>query len=153
MAELLHADMMLEVALLGSTAAQLIYLLATRVMAPTSLRQIIHQPQAYTGTPMVPPASTIPILGVTDSSLAVASLSGNKATTSTSLEIPSKCQQITPTPIPQPEVASRPSSPLCPSPSAKSTSLPTVIVPELAIPAEAQPEWINLLGGSKEYKS
>ena len=98
---------------------------------------------------MAPPPSTIPIVGITDSSLAVACPSGSEATTLTSLEIPSKCQQITPTPIPQPEVASRPSSPLCPSWSAKSISLPTIIVPEFDTPAEAQPEWISQPGGGK----
>ena len=103
-------------------------------------------------TLIVPPPSTIPIVGITDSSLAVASPSVSEATTLISLEIPSKHQQITPTLIPQPEVASSPSSPLCPSPSAKSTSLPTVIVPELVIPAEGQPEQINQPGGGKEYK-
>ena len=154
MAELLHADAIqqLEVALLGSPVAQLINLLATGVIASTSQRQMIHPPQAYTVTPMVPPPSPIPIVGITDSPLAVASPSHSEATTSTSLEIPSKWQQITPTLIPQPEVASKPSSPLCPSPSAESTSLPTVMVPELAIPAGAQPKWINQPGGGKESK-
>ena len=93
MAELLHADTIqqLEVALLRPPAAQLINLLASRVMASTSQRQTIHTPQAYTTTPMVPPPSTIPAVGITDSSLAVASSSGSEATALTSLQIPSKC--------------------------------------------------------------
>ena len=73
MAELFHANAIqqLEAALLGSPAAQVLDLLTTRVMqlASTSQKHMVHPPQAYTATPMVPPPSTIPIEGITNSSL------------------------------------------------------------------------------------
>ena len=77
-AELLHADVIqqLEVALLGSLAAQVIDLLATGGMQPTpaSKGNVILPPQAYTSTLMAPPPPTVPIVGIT-SSLPIASVS------------------------------------------------------------------------------
>ena len=94
-------------------------------------------------TPMAPPPSTIPIVGFTDSSMPVVASSNSEVTTPASQEIqeiPPKYHWISPTLIPQPEVTSMPSSPPHPGPSDKSTTLPIVIVPELAVPSEAQPK-------------
>ena len=59
MAELIHADAIqqLEVALLGSPAAQILNLLAKGVMqsASTSQRHALHPPQVCTLTPVAPP--------------------------------------------------------------------------------------------------
>ena len=105
MAELLHADTIqqLEVALLGSPGAHLLNLLATRVMqsASASQRQMIHLPQAYTTTLIAPSPSTIPIVGLTNSSLSVVSAysSGTEATTSVSQGTSPKHCCIVPTSI------------------------------------------------------
>ena len=158
MAELLHADAIqqLEVALLGSPVTQILDLLATGViqLASTSQRHVVHPPQASTATLMMPTPSTIPIEGLTSSSLSVASASssGSELTTSVSQEIPPKCHGIVPTSILPPESLPLPSSPPSPCPFDKSTSYPTLIVPELVIPTDAQPEWINQPGGGKKYK-
>ena len=158
MAELLHVDAIqqLEVALLGSPAAQLLNLLATGVIqsASASQRQMIHPPQAYTMTLKAPPPSIMPIVGGTNSSLSVASTSssGSKATALVSQETSPKHCCIVPTSIQPPESFPLPSSPPSAGPSDKSASYPTLIVPELAIPMEAQPEEINQPGGGKEYQ-
>ena len=94
-------------------------------------------------TPVVPPPSTIPIVGITDSSMPAVASSSSKVTTPASQEIqeiPPKYHQISPTLIPQPEVTSMPSTPPHPGPSDKSTNLPIVIVPKLPVPPEAQPK-------------
>ena len=107
MAELLHADAIqqLEVALLGSPVAQLLEVLTTGMMYPASTlqQQVIHPPQAYTMTPMVPPPSTISIVGITNSSMPVVASSSSRVTTPASQEIqeiPPKHCHISPTPIP-----------------------------------------------------
>ena len=101
---------------------------------------------------MAPFPASIPIISITDSPLTVASPGGSRSTTPTILEILSKWCQISLTLISQPEVTSKPSSSPNPDPSEKSSSLPVVVVPELFIPAEAQPEQINQPGGGKDYK-
>ena len=156
MAELLHADAIqqLEVALLGSPAAQILDLLAAEVwqLASPSQRSVNLPPKAYTSTPMAPSPSTIPITGIT-SSLPIASVSsdGSEVTTSDSQEVPKHCC-IVPTSIQPPESTPLPSSPPSPGPSNKSTSYPTLINPELAVPTEAQPKQLNQPGGGKEYQ-
>ena len=158
MAELLHANAIqqLEEALLWSPAAQILDLLATGLMHPASTLQghAIYPPQGYTLTPVVPPSSTVPIVGITGSSLSVASASsrGSEATASVCQEIPPKHCHIVPTSIQPPESFPLPSGPHSPGPSDKSTLYPTLIVQEPAIPTEAQPEWINQPGGGKEYQ-
>ena len=110
-----------------------------------SKENVILPPKAYTSTPMAPPPSTVPIVGVT-SSLSVASVSveGSEVTGSDSQEMapPStavpKCHRIAPTLIQSPKSPSSSSS--APSPSSKSATYPTLVVPKLAIPVEAQPE-------------
>ena len=82
MAELLHADTIqqLGVALLGSPVTQLLNILATRMMHTASTRQAIHPTQAYTMTFMVPPPSTIPIVGITDCSMPCCSFQQQQST-------------------------------------------------------------------------
>ena len=71
MADLLHADAIqqLEVALLGTTAPQVIEVLAggltlsTSFMGPTQ-----PYPKGFTSTPPAPVPTLVPILGVTSSS-------------------------------------------------------------------------------------
>ena len=158
MAELHHADAIqqLEVALLGSLAAQILALFAKGLMqlASTPQRHAIHASQAYTLTLMEPPPSTILISGITSSSLlaAAALSSDSEATVFVSQEIPPKHGHILPTSIQPPESFPLPSSPPSPGPSDKSTSYPALIVPEFAIPMEAQPVWIIQPGGGKEYQ-
>ena len=92
-------------------------------------------------TPMVPPLFTIPIAGITDSSMPVVASGSSNVITQASQEIqeiPPKCCRISPTLIPQPEVTSMSSSPPHPGPSNKFTILLIVIVPRLAIHPEAQ---------------
>ena len=101
---------------------------------------------------MAPPSPTIPIIGVT-SSLPITSVSsdGNEVRASDSQEISKHCHIVL-TSIQPSDSTSLPSSPPSPGPSNKSTSYPILIVPELAIPAEAQPKWLNQPGGGKEYR-
>ena len=106
-------------------------------------------------TPMALPQSTIPIVGITDSSMLVVASSSSEVTTSASeeiQEIPPKCHLISPTLIPQPEVTSMPSSPPHPGTSDKSTTLLIVIVPKLAVPPPEASSFcrgaVNLFGWS-----
>ena len=62
---------------------------------------------------------------------------------------PSKCHQIYPTPIPQPDVTPRPLSPSHTLSSGTSTPLPIEVIPELAIPSHAQLQWLNCPGGAR----
>ena len=102
----------------------------------------------------MPPPSTIPLVGIANSSLSVASASssGSEATASVCWETSPKHCCIVPTSIQPPESFPLPSGPPSPGPSDKSASYPTLIVPEHAIPMKAQPEWINQPGGGKEYQ-
>ena len=162
MVELLHADVIqqLEVALLGSPAAQVIDLLAAGGMQLTlaSKGNDILPPKAYTSTLMAPPPQTVPIVGVTSSlSIASVSVGGSEATVADFQEVaPSivipKCHQIAPTSIQSPESPILSSSSSSPGPSSKSDTYPILVVPELAIPAEAQPEQLNQSGGGKKYQ-
>ena len=144
---LLHADAIQqwEVALLGSSAAHIINLLSTglKYTTSTSWLQVVYPPCAFTTTPILPLPSTILMVGVNDAPAATATSSSIEGTTPSShkgQEMPSKCHQILPMLIPQPDITSRPLSPSCPSPSDTSTSFPIVAVPELAVPLHAQPE-------------
>ena len=71
MVELLHANanQQLEVALLGSPAAQVLDLLAAGMRQPALFSQgsVILPPKVYTSTLMAPPPHTIPIIGITGS--------------------------------------------------------------------------------------
>ena len=119
---------------------------------------VICPPQTYTRTPVAPPPSEVPIVGVT-SSLPVKSVpaDGSEAMVSDPQEVtPSviipKCCQIAPTPIQSPKSPIPSSSPSLSGPSTKSASYPILVVPELTIPAEAHPEQLYQLGGRKEYQ-
>ena len=150
MAELLHTEVIqqLEVALLGSPAADVIDLLVAEWMQMTlaSMGSIIHPPQEYTLTPVAPPPPAAPIVGVTIF-LSVESLpaDGRGVTVldpqevTPSIVIPKHCQ-IAPTPIQSPKSHIPSSSSSSSSPSTKSAPYPIVVVPELTIPAESHPK-------------
>ena len=163
MAQLLHANAIqqLEVALLGSPAAQILHLLAAGMRQPASTSQesVILPPKVYTSTWMAPPPPTIPIVGITGS-LPIKSVTsegksvsseGNEVMASDSQEI-SKHHCIVPTSIQPSDSTSLPSSPPSPGPSNKPTSYPILIVQELSVPVEAQPKQLNQPGGGKEYR-
>ena len=150
MAELLHAEaiLQLEVALLGSPAAHVIDLLVAGCMQLTLALKgnAICPPWAYTSIPVAPPPPTVPIAGVM-SSLPVEAvpIDGREAMVSDPQEVtPSiispKCCQIALTPIPSPKSPIPSSSSSSPGPSTKSAIYPILVVPELHIPAEAQPK-------------
>ena len=65
---------------------------------------------------------------------------------------PSKCHQIFPTLIPQPDVTPKPLSLFCTLPLGTSTTPPMVVDPELTTPSHAQLEWLNFPSGGKEYQ-
>ena len=79
-------------------------------------------------------------------------------TVSVSPKVSPKYHHIIPTTLqssespPLSESLSSFNGPPSPGPSVKSTSYPTIVVPELAIPTEALPKQINQPGGVKEYK-
>ena len=75
----------------------------------------------------------------------------NEAMALDSQEIAKHCC-IVPISIQPSDSMSLPSSPPSPTPSNKPTSYPILIVPELTVPAEAQPEQLNQPGGGKEYR-
>ena len=154
MADLLHADAIqqLEVALLGSPAAQVIDLLAGGLI-PSSIVAVPAQPHpgACISTPPAPPPTSIPVLGVntTGPRPAMASTSGGDESalpqakaSKVSEVVQHHC--ITPTPV---ELLSSTIA----SSSTEVETLPIVVVPELAVPAEAYPEHLNRPGGGKDY--
>ena len=154
MVDLLHADVIqqLEMALLRTPAAQVIYLLLGG-LAPSSAVTVPAQPhpRAYTLTPPVSPTSVL-VVGVSTTSLgpAIASTSvGDKS-------VPPKAQapkvsknfqhhQITPTMVESSSSITALSSPT------EAETFPVIDVPELAVPAEAYPEHLNRPGGGKDY--
>ena len=150
MAELLHAEAIqqLEVALLGSPNAHIIDLLLAGwiQMTPVSMRTVICPLQAYTLIPVTSPPPTVPIAGVM-SSLPVESvpIDGTEVMVfdpqevTPSIIIP-KCCWITPTSIQSSKSPILYSSSFSPGPSSKSATYPILVVPELTIPAEAQPK-------------
>ena len=156
MADLLHvvAIQQLEVAVLGSPTAQVVNLLA-HGLVPSSIVAALAQPctRAYTSTPLVPPPPSVPIVGVTTTSLelAIVSTSGGDKLAPPKSKLPISDisddlphHHITPTPIDLSSLVSTTSS-------ASDAVLPVVVVSELAIPAEAYPEWINRPSGGKDY--
>ena len=154
LADLPHADVIqqLEVALLGSPADHLIYLLSTglRNTASTSQLQVVHPPRAFT----TPPPCCLCLLQSqlwVSLMLLLQLLCPVTLSSQEGQEIPSKCHRISPMLISQPDVTSRPLSPSRPSPSDTSTSFPIVVVPEVVIPEEAYPKHVNRLGGGKDY--
>ena len=151
MAHLLHADAVqqLEVALLGSPAAQVIDLLSSGLMQTkpsTSVAPAWPHVQTYTSTSPAPPPTSVLVVGVTTTSQipvvvvpAMESTSGVDELVLPKAKISnnSQCHHITPTPL----------SLLM---STSLVSFPIVVVSKLAIPPEAYPECLNRLGG-KDY--
>ena len=151
LAELLHADAIqqLEVVLLGTPAAKVLDVLSLATFSQQAYTSFSSKsfpattPASTSSTIVAPPQ--VPIAGVTQvpaseklpsTEMAV---SDSKASTSSGPEVtPSKCYKIMPTPIPV-KCSSIP-------------NLPTIVVPELAVPTHALPEWINHPGGHKDYK-
>ena len=155
MADLLHADTMqqLEVALLGSPAAQILDLLSSgwEQAKPASMPSSGQpHPQAYTSTPPAPPSSSMPVVGVLTSSLVVAfsSMSVGANIVESAVPEPKETKAtgnvwyITPVLVELSSSTGTTSSLVLPHVS----TLNVVVVPELAISAEAYPEQINRPG-------
>ena len=70
MADQLHADAIqqLEVALLGSPAAEVVDLLSASLSKPAMVTSAQPCPHTYTATPPVPPPVSFPVAGVSGSS-------------------------------------------------------------------------------------
>ena len=158
MADPLHADIIqqLEVALLGSPAAQVIDLLSGGWVQTKPVPTSIHpHSQVYTSTPPAPASTSVPVLGVS-SLISTESMPHDESlkTATESQDVPMSTPQhhhIIPTPVqlsdsPMPFTSSTSSDP-----STKSTSYPVVVVHELTIPAEAYPEHTNWPVGGEEY--
>ena len=160
MAELLHANgiQQLEMALLGSQAAQVIGLLACGwVQTKPKLMRALTQPhpQAYPSTPPAPALTSVPMLGVSSLTTTASIPSDESLTTATeSQDVPKstpKHHHITPTAVqssdsPMPSISSASSDP-----ATKSISYQIILVPKLAIPVEAYPEHLNWPCGGKGY--
>ena len=142
----MDAVQQLEVALLGSPASSLIDMLTDRLQPSTILTtQTVQSPHINTTTPMAPPPTYAPMVGLT-SSPSTLTLSVVKT-----IEPPTKCHCMVPTLLP----SSTKSSPLPAAPPSPGSSVELflmVVIPELAIPPEAMPEQINQLGGMKNYQ-
>ena len=161
MVDLLHAYAIqqLEVALLGSPVAQVVDLLAegfTQAQASTFIIPVQPHPKFSTNTPPAPPPCLVPVEGISTSSptQAVAPASLSDIVESAVLEPKErKASDIVPfrhiSPIPVGLSSSASTTSLLVPTSV--TTLPVVVVPQLAIPAEAEPEWINRPGGGKDY--
>ena len=103
-------------------------------------------------TPLVPPPTSVPVVGIPSTSQGPGSTSVSEISALLKTEVakisddlPPQC--IIPTPVDLSSSVSTTSS----SVSTNITTLPVVVLPELAIPAEAYPEQINRLGGGKDY--
>ena len=163
MADLLHPDAVqqMEIVLMGSPMAQVVDLLSegiTQAQASTSTPAIQPCPRLFTATPPAPSPSSVPLAGISSSSQ-------EPSITSTS-EMVAECDKSS---LPETQVAktSTDSPPqhiimtlvksssllgttsLSASPSV--STLPVVVVPELAISVEAYPEHINRSGRGKDY--
>ena len=155
MADLLRADAIqqLEVALLGSPMAQVIDILVGGLI-PSSIVAVPAQPhpRAYTSTPTPPSPTSVLVLGVITISprpaMASTSVGDESALPQAKAPKVSKIvqhHQITPTPV---ELSS---STIASWSSTEAETLPIVVVPELAVQAEAYPECLNRPGGGKDY--
>ena len=144
MADLLHADAIqqLEVVLLGSPALEVIDLLSGRLAQVKIVMLSSAQPYpcSYTFTPFAPPSASVPVVGVSE--VVVCGPSHFPA-------VPTiKAKSHGETTLPKANLISQ-------SVSAYTVYqfnfFPVVAVPELAIPAEAYPVWLNRPGGGKDY--
>ena len=149
MVDLLQADAMeqLKVALLGSTMAQVVDLLSkglVQAKALTSVTPAQPHPGIYTSTPPAPPPSSVLVAGVSTTSPKPAVVPTMESMSSMDESTPPKAKgskisvedlphhHITPTPVGSSSSSS--------SSSVSTGTLPVVVVPELAIPAEAYQE-------------
>ena len=157
MADLLYADAMqqLEVALLGSPTAPVLDLLSSGMqttLMPVMTVPLQPSPKAYTSTPPAPAPTSVPVVGISSS---LPSVVPTTASSSKNVEpaVPAKTsnvipqQHITPVPVELSSLTSTSSS----SVPTSITTLPIIIMPELVIPAETYPKWINRPGGGKDY--
>ena len=153
MAKLLHADALqqLEVALLGSPASNVVELLSAGL---ERIQPMQPCPQKYTASPPVSLPVTVPVLGIsTDSSPAVEETTKTTEPTDAPVTAP-QCHHITLVPVTSSVLplsstsCSSSSMSTQPSPLA---SYPVIVIPELAIPAETYPEWINQSSQGKDY--
>ena len=157
MADLLHADALqqLEVALLGSPAANVINLLVGgwEQTRPVLMAAQPH-PQAYTSTPPAPAPKVVPMLGISSPITTASTPSEEKLPPTTesqdvSVVIPKWCH-FTPSPFISSDSPLPPTSSPSSSLPSKSVSYPVIVIPELAIPAEAYPKCLNW-PGDKDY--
>ena len=141
----MDAVQQLEVALLGSAAAGLIDLLTERLQQPSYLKPNVQPLQVYTSSTSAPPPQMIPTVGL---NTPLPEKTSDEKTDRIATMAPhfqeappdnSKNCCITPTPASILEV------PL----TSSTSSYLIVIVPELVILAEANPELVNRPGGAK----
>ena len=148
--ELLHAYAIqqLELALLGSSVARLLDVLAMGLQHQTMSSHSTYVPLHPSATSSMPSSiPSVPMTGITDTEGPDEAKSSTSKisppTISADVEAVSpKCHQIIPMSIPT--TTSRSSS--LPS------KLPVIVVPELAVPTHALPGWINCPGGCKDYR-
>ena len=138
----------LEVAILGNPVADCIEVLASGLSSSCDepVKRVLPAPplitsvKAFTDMLSAPPPVAVPIVGVTDVEL--------QEVPGTSEGSIAKKRQITPTPV-EPSTSTSPSTP---KPSSDPVSYSVVHVPEMTIPDEWYPEWINLPNAGKEYQ-
>ena len=168
MADLLQVDVVqqLEVALIGSPTTQVIDLLSgglmqstastSVAMTSTSVTPVQPHPRSYTSTPPAPPPPSVPVLGISSPTPATVLTMASLSDVVEPVVLETKEAKIsdvilhwciTPT-------LAGPSSTVSTTSLLASTNistLPIVVVPELAIPDEAYSECINRPGGGKDY--
>ena len=153
MADLLHADAVqqLEVALLGSPAANVVELLSAGLEQTKPILQTMQPcPQTYTSFPPAPIPMVVPVLGL--STISTPGIEKTEKTTE-SQDVPviaPKCHHITPTlgtSSAPPLLSTSSSSSSLPS---KASSYPVLVIHELAIPVEVYSECVNW-PSSKDY--
>ena len=156
MANQLHADasQQLEVTLLGSPAAEIMDILSASLPKLATVTSAQPHPCTFTGTP---PAS-VPLKRITElSSAPVMVMAGSSKPDE---EIPASLEasktKISNIPVTTTLVSlstsAHPSTSSVQSLSTgPATTIATIVVPELAIPADAYPECINRPGIGKDY--
>ena len=156
MADLLHADAIqqTEVALLGLPASEVKDLISGGLAKVSSAQ--LH-PHTYTSTPPAPLLASIPVEGVSEvgvsgpSHISAVPTMESKSNEETTLPKAKTSAESAPSPKRHHITTTLISPSVSTMPSTGSTSFPVVVVPELAIPAEAYPEHLNRPGGGKNY--
>ena len=157
LAELLHTDALhqLEVALLGSPAANLIDVLSVSLQSMSSMQHqaVPLQPSVTTSMSPSPPPSLLWVLPIQKSQMKLQPLQVGvwqpHLSQRRSQHHPSASIYF---PMPIPATTQRSCSPSGTLSSGAPFSLLLIVVPELAIPPYAHPEQINHPGGHKDYK-